>query len=250
MIFRKNIPPVGKLYATISKNNLQKSSIKTDELWYSRVFGRKVSIYFTWLLLKLGLTPNQSTFLSFVLGTLGLCFFASSNITYIIFGFTLFHLYIIIDSSDGEMARYLDMKSDMGAFYDKLLHYLMKIGIIIVISLQIFNSTADIRVIIFGLVVALLSGFTSTFYHLLPRNTKVSYADQVKQDGVLVSYLRKFFRLITGDIELSIVLFLLLISEPLFKIQVSQILFLLLVSQFLLLLSYIIEQLYTSISKA
>lgn len=244
MKFRRHIPSISVLYNRISKNNLQSSSITTDELWYSRIFGRKISVYFTWILLSMGMTPNQSTLLSFLLGIVGLYFFSFKEFAFTIIGFVFFHLYIIIDSSDGEMARFLDMKSEIGAFYDKLLHYLMKIGIIIVISLQIYNRVEQAEIIILGLVVAIISGFSSTFYHLLPRNNFISYAQQVREDGMLISYIRKFFRLITGDIELSIVLFILLVLEKTYKLDIVFPLVIILLSQGVLLIVYLTEQLY------
>lgn len=241
---KKKIPSVKNLYKKISKNNLQKNSVETDELWYSRLIGRKISIYFTWIFLKLGMTPNQATLVSFLLGILGLLFLSFNSTFFFTLGFILFHLYIIVDSSDGEMARFLNMKSDMGAFYDKLLHYLMKIGIIIVLSIQVYYRFNNPIYIIFGLSTALLSGFSSTFYHLLPKNNTVSYSDQVKSDGLLLGYIRKIFRTITGDIELSIILILLVLFELLINQRLGYVYLFLLISQFILLVLYVLQQIF------
>lgn len=247
---KRSIPSVSVLYTKISKNNLLKSAISTDELWYSRILGRKISIYFTWLLLNLGATPNQSTLLSFICGVIGLYFLTSIHFPAFLFGFIFFHLYIIIDSSDGEMARFLNMKSEMGAFYDKLLHYLMKIGIIVTTSIQVYNRVGLLEILILGLLIGLLSGFTSTFYHLLPRNNTVSYSEQVLQDGTAVALVRKVFRLITGDIELSIFLLICVVFERITHISALYPLSFLLFSQVVLLSTYIVEQLYSSAMRA
>jgi phosphatidylglycerophosphate synthase len=242
------IPRPTKLYLKISKNILQESSIETDELWYSRLFGRKISIYFTWYFLRLGLTPNKATLISFLVGLLGLLLFSFDNILSVILGFVFFHLYIIIDSSDGEMARYLNMKSELGAFYDKLLHYVMKIGILLVLTLHAYYFYDKVSIIIFGLGVALISGLASSFYHLLPRNNNTSYSEQVGQDGFFLSIARKLFRSITGDIELSIIIFLTLMLGMIFN-QIKIILFPLLVFQLILMLLYFFQQFHTILSK-
>lgn len=244
------IPSVKILYSKISKNRLQNNSIQTDELWYSRIFGRHISIYFTWVMLKLDLTPNQATLIAFIFGIVGLLLLSVSNFFLFLLGFICFHLYIIIDSSDGEMARYLNMKSEMGAFYDKLLHYIMKIGILVVISIQIFNLTQNLLYIILGLITGLLSGFSSTFYHLLPRNNIISYSDQIKEDGRLIGLIRKIFRSITGDIELSIIILVIFVAKELFSFDPINLLFALLFSQFILLQLFIFQQIYITSLKA
>lgn len=236
------IPSVSALYSKLSKNNLQSNAITTDELWYSRLIGRRISIYFTWLFLNIGLTPNQATLISFILGIFGLFFMSMGNSLYFFLGFVFFHLYIIVDSSDGEMARFLNKKSDMGAFYDKMLHYVMKIGIIIVISAQLYYRDQSPYYIVFGLIAALVSGFSSTYYHLLPTNINVSYADQVKSSGKLVGFIRKIFRAITGDIELSILLLFLVMVESLTNSSILWLLKILLASQLLLLSLYVVQQ--------
>jgi len=78
--------------------------------WVDRNFSRRLSIYFTKLCLKLGMSANDVTFLDllFVIGA-GMCFM-NPNPFYWFGGIVLFLLYLVIDCSDGEVARYNEAK--------------------------------------------------------------------------------------------------------------------------------------------
>jgi len=43
--------------------------------WFERIFFRRISIYFTKLLLKMGISANQATLISFFIGIIGGSFF-------------------------------------------------------------------------------------------------------------------------------------------------------------------------------
>ena len=78
-------------------------SIFTDFL--SRFYYR-TSIYFTYVFILIGLSANQVTLLSGLVACLGGLLLASSDSTVALFGVVCFHLFAILDMSDGEVARY------------------------------------------------------------------------------------------------------------------------------------------------
>ena len=84
----------------------------------SRHLNRKISRPITRLLAPTGITPNQVTFISFILALLASVAFAlGSNVL----GGLLAQLSSIIDGVDGEIARLKGLTSPFGAFYDAVL---------------------------------------------------------------------------------------------------------------------------------
>lgn len=95
--------------------------IKPVDGLISRYINRKFSIgIFTPLLLKIykGITPNQVTILSFVVGLVSSLYFF---LGYAITGAVLIQLSSILDGCDGEIARLKHMQSKLGDFVDAIL---------------------------------------------------------------------------------------------------------------------------------
>jgi len=100
---------------------LYQNLIKPSDGLIARYINRRFSIgVFTPLLLKLhpGITPNQVSLLSFILGALsGLFFMMGSALA----GAVLIQLSSIVDGCDGEVARLKYMESRLGDFLDAVL---------------------------------------------------------------------------------------------------------------------------------
>jgi TRAP-type mannitol/chloroaromatic compound transport system permease small subunit len=80
---------------------------RANDGFYSVFFLRKISKLFTWLAVRLKMTPNQVTLISFGIGLLS---------AYAV----LLQLSIIIDCVDGELARYTRQFSQLGAWLDAI----------------------------------------------------------------------------------------------------------------------------------
>ena len=78
--------------------------------WFDRNFLRKVSIYITKLCLKLGLSANQVTLIDFLFVIGAGVFFVQPEPYNWLIGLGLFISYLIVDCSDGEVARYNESK--------------------------------------------------------------------------------------------------------------------------------------------
>ncbi len=95
--------------------------IKPADGLISRYINRKFSTrIFTPLLHKIykGITPNQASVLSFVVGLISsLCFFLGHAIT----GALMIQISSILDGCDGEIARLKYMQSSFGDFFDAIL---------------------------------------------------------------------------------------------------------------------------------
>ena len=69
-------------------------------------FSRRFSIYTTWLLLHTNITPNQITFLSVIIFFLGTACFFKLTFWWNLIGSLIIFFSIILDGSDGEVARF------------------------------------------------------------------------------------------------------------------------------------------------
>ena len=84
------------------------SGLAGKEIWgYSRI-QRGVSIYLTWLWIKLGLSANHVTLLNLVFVS-----FAALSVVNGLFlvGFLCFHLYFIVDCSDSFLTKFVVNKT-------------------------------------------------------------------------------------------------------------------------------------------
>ena len=111
----------------------------TSEHWVADLYQRRLSPYLTRLLLRTPISANGVTWLMIIVG-------ASIGPALLIQGWVgialalfLSQLQMLIDCSDGEVARWRDTKSPMGIFLDKLGHYLAESLIPICFGLRLAN---------------------------------------------------------------------------------------------------------------
>ena len=83
---------------------------------------RKVSIYFTKMLLYTSVTANQVTVLFAICGVISGILFAFSNYWWSLLGSTALLVHYILDYVDGEVARYRKSASQKGEFIDIVCH--------------------------------------------------------------------------------------------------------------------------------
>jgi phosphatidylserine synthase len=81
---------------------------------------RKFSKLFTWAAVRLKVTPNQITLISFAIGLLSAYEFSRGDFWSIFTGAILLQLSIIVDCVDGELARYTRKFSQLGAWLDAI----------------------------------------------------------------------------------------------------------------------------------
>ncbi|GAB2846902.1 CDP-alcohol phosphatidyltransferase family protein [Actinocorallia aurea] len=105
---------------------------RNEEHWAGRLYARSVSPYLTWLLLRLGLSPNQMTYLMILCGIgAGVAFAVGTGILSAVIGAVLVQLYLVLDCSDGEAARVTGRTSITGVFLDRLGHYFSEVAILV-----------------------------------------------------------------------------------------------------------------------
>jgi len=89
---------------------------------YRIYFLSKISPYLTYLFAKTSVTPNQVTLLGFLFVVTGTYFLSKSEPVQWVIGWLFLQIYLILDCSDGELARLKGMETRFGGFLDNFLH--------------------------------------------------------------------------------------------------------------------------------
>jgi phosphatidylglycerophosphate synthase len=93
------------------------------EHWAGRLYMRRLSPYLTRLVLPTPLTANGVTALMIPAGLLGALSFSFAGIWPAVLGVLLVQLQLLLDCSDGEVARWRKQFSPVGVYLDQLAHY-------------------------------------------------------------------------------------------------------------------------------
>jgi phosphatidylserine synthase len=97
-----------------------KMANRANDGFFSVFVLRKFSKLFTWAAVRLKMTPNQVTLISFAIGLLSAYAFSRGTFWPIFAGALLLQLSIIVDCVDGELARYTRQFSALGAWLDAI----------------------------------------------------------------------------------------------------------------------------------
>ena len=117
---------------------------QSSEHWLNEVYLRKLSPYQTRLLLKAGFSANGVTYLmiasGFAAGLVLLIPGLTGGLLAAFFG----QLQMLLDCSDGEVARWRQTSSPAGVFLDKLGHYLAEGFIPIALGIRAVGGVAEL----------------------------------------------------------------------------------------------------------
>ena len=134
---------------------------QTSEHWLNEVYLRKLSPYQTRLLLKAGFSANGVTYLMIATGfAAGLALLIpglTGGLLAAVFG----QLQMLLDCSDGEVARWRSTSSPTGVFLDKIGHYLAEGFIPIALGIRAAGGIAELTAnnlnyVVLGLVLSVL----------------------------------------------------------------------------------------------
>ena len=95
---------------------------KNTDSWYYRNFPRRISIYFTKILLITGFTANQVTVLALAMSIISGILLSFGDPFHSVIGALLFQVRNILDCVDGEIARYRGSASISGEYLELLVH--------------------------------------------------------------------------------------------------------------------------------
>ena len=122
--------------------------------WFDRNFTRRISMYLTKPFLAMGLSANQVTAISLLVGLAAGVLLVFPNPVLWLVGIPLLYLYFVLDCVDGEIARYRKTSSLVGSYLDGGLGMLMWPYVLACMTFGISNAVQDNTVFIFGFLAA------------------------------------------------------------------------------------------------
>ena len=131
-----------------SEKQLLRHSGKSQDGMVSKFLNRPISRVITRLLLKLPITPNAWTILTFALAPVAFVFLVRGDYTGFLAGTALFQVINILDGCDGEIARAKYLDSERGRRLDAFCDFLANLLFVLCLGIGLFRQpsvSANIR---------------------------------------------------------------------------------------------------------
>ncbi|HUR07051.1 MAG TPA: CDP-alcohol phosphatidyltransferase family protein [Nonomuraea sp.] len=104
---------------------------RNGEHWAGVLYMRRLSIYVTWLMTKTSVTPNQLTWVMTVAGVLAGVVLALPGLWAAVAAALLVQVYLLLDCSDGELARWTGQTSLVGVYLDRVGAYFTEAAVLV-----------------------------------------------------------------------------------------------------------------------
>ncbi len=150
------------------KKICQPEKLVAKDNFYIRTIIRKISIYFTWLSLHTPITANQLTLVHTIFGIAGGFLLIFGNYWYSLVGVLCIQIHVILDCTDGEVARF--KKSDgclLGGFMDRLGHNIIHSVLFISLTFGVYSRYDQSIFVFYAGFLALAGYFIVTNYHAM-----------------------------------------------------------------------------------
>ncbi|MFC4058005.1 CDP-alcohol phosphatidyltransferase family protein [Planomonospora corallina] len=134
-------PSVAELRAVAQPHTTMERN--SGEHWAGVLYMRKLSIYVTWLLAKTPITPNQTTWLMILTGLAAGAVLALPGLAAAVAAALLVQLYLLLDCSDGELARWTGRTSITGVYLDRVGHYFAEAALLIGLGFRASATLPD-----------------------------------------------------------------------------------------------------------
>jgi phosphatidylglycerophosphate synthase len=144
---RTSRPSIAELRAATQPPSIFERS--SGEHWAGKLYVRRLSPYLTRLLIRTPITPNGVTWLFILAGLAAAAVLTQDGLLPAIGAVLLIQLQILLDCSDGELARWRGKSSPVGIYLDRFGHWVTEAALPIALGIR-----ADEPVL--GLVVAVL----------------------------------------------------------------------------------------------
>ncbi|MFC4011575.1 CDP-alcohol phosphatidyltransferase family protein [Nonomuraea purpurea] len=103
---------------------------RNGEHWAGVLYMRQLSIYVTWLMTKTSVTPNQLTWVMTVAGVVAGVVLALPGLWAAVVAALLVQVYLLLDCSDGELARWTGKTSLVGVYLDRVGAYFCEAAVL------------------------------------------------------------------------------------------------------------------------
>jgi phosphatidylglycerophosphate synthase len=127
---------------------------RSGEHWAGRLYMRRLSLFATRFFLRLRLVPNQVTGLMVVAGIGAGFALLWPGLPGAVLAAVLVQLYLLLDCSDGELARWTGQTSIAGIYLDRVGHYLCEAALLVGLGFRASEGEPDGYAVL-GLVAAL-----------------------------------------------------------------------------------------------
>ena len=132
-----NKPTIAELRATYSPEKRQ--SDRSFSLWVALV-ARPISFYLTWALIRADVRATPVTLFGAVIAFVGCVFLALGGYPSQVLGALLIALWSVLDTVDGNLARYYGSAGKRGEFMDALAGYLVVAALFCSLGIGAFAS--------------------------------------------------------------------------------------------------------------
>jgi len=194
---------------------------RVAEHWSGPLYMRNISPYLSKLLLNIGLSPTNVTWLMVLSGWLAALSVIWTGLNGAILALVFAQLQMLFDCSDGEMARVTKKYNPAGIFIDRFGHYSTEALLCIAFGIRVSTSEGGFDLaIIFGLILALLVTFNKVLNDMVHVARSFSNLNKLSEDSSvavprvgILAFIRSIFRFfpihkIYHSIELSFIIFI------------------------------------------
>ncbi|MFQ5714359.1 MAG: CDP-alcohol phosphatidyltransferase family protein [Candidatus Scalinduaceae bacterium] len=184
-----------------------------------KYINRKISSLITKQLVKTHITPNQTTFLSLVIGIISAWFFWQGGYLNYLAGGLVFQLSFIFDQCDGEIARLNFMESRVGGLFDAFCDSIIRTFLILGMTGSLYTEAKQSLILILG-ILSSIGIFISTMagsYETFKKEENIGYTDKeskdtsIEKENKLSTFIDKF----NNTDSFSIILFICILSGQL-----------------------------------
>ena len=128
------IPSVSELRAAVHPPGLLDRN--SGEHWAGRLYMRRISPHLTRLLIPTRVTPNAVTWSMIAAGLLAALALSVPGLWTAVAAFALIQLQLLLDCSDGELARWRRTSSPVGIYLDRVGHYVTEAALPIALGVR------------------------------------------------------------------------------------------------------------------
>jgi len=146
----------------ITLENAKKQRVLKKLSWNMRITGW-ISPYLIYVFSKLSIDPFIITFTWVLLSFVGFYFIALGPYTYAVIGIVIYHIALLLDSTDGGVARMLNKTNAAGEFCDRFFSTLNRFLILLVMGIGLYRTRNEIFFLYLGIwcgSLVLLDNFT------------------------------------------------------------------------------------------
>jgi phosphatidylglycerophosphate synthase len=166
----------------------------SGEHWAGRLYMRRLSPYLTKLLLRTPISANGVTWLMIVAGVAAAGVLALPGLLPAIGAVLLIQLQLLLDCSDGEVARWRGEKSVLGVYLDRIGHWLTEGALPIALGIRTGDETYVVLGLVASVLVLLIKGESALVTVARAESGMPPAADTVAVAAPRASWLRRLRR--------------------------------------------------------